>query len=116
MKEVRIGFWKSETEKDLPLPKPTTERRDQNKVVKALRKAIEAAKEPNRTSRVIARKGSSICRVCGHRNGSCELEIVKGRTKYIIPEGYLHYLQDHGVGYDLRLIRALGINLCGDAQ
>jgi hypothetical protein len=51
-------------------------------------------------------RGSSTCRLCGKQNGYRELEIIRGDTKYRIPEGYLHYLEDHYVGYDPRLLEA----------
>lgn len=52
-------------------------------------------------------RGWSNCRLCGKQNGSKELEIIRGDTKYRIPEGYLHYLEDHHVGYDPRLLELL---------
>ena len=54
--------------------------------------------------RLIAYRGYSNCRICGCRNGSNELEIKKGDTIYMIPEGYLHYLIDHKVGIDTKLL------------
>lgn len=43
--------------------------------------------------------GSSTCRLCHRSNGSCEYEI----DNFIIPEGYIHYLEVHYVKIDERL-------------
>lgn len=52
----------------------------------------------------VAYMGFSMCRICGCKNGNREAHIYIGLIKYVIPSGYLHYLTEHGVAPDLRLL------------
>lgn len=46
-------------------------------------------------------KGYSPCRICGLNNGSAEYRFaLDGETTFIWPEGYMHYIRDHGVRPD----------------
>ena len=98
--EVSIGYWGSNFEKGLPMPVAGTPRVDQAKVIDRLKVAMK-------TGHLVSYRGWSNCRLCGKQNGSRELEIIRGSTKYRIPEGYVHYLEDHGVGYADDLLSAL---------
>lgn len=52
-------------------------------------------------------RGWSTCRICDKHNGSSELEVIKGNMKYRIPVGYVHYLEDHNVAADPKLLEIL---------
>ena len=39
----------------------------------------------------------SICRICKKTNGSKEYYIKDGDSGFVIPEGYLHYMEEHDV-------------------
>ena len=52
-------------------------------------------------------RGSSTCRLCGKMNGYRELEVIRGSVKYRIPEGYIHYLEEHRIGYDAQVLEIL---------
>lgn len=54
--------------------------------------------------RLVSYRGWSNCRICNCKNGTRELEIRKDDKLYVIPEGYLHYLIDHKVGIDKKLV------------
>lgn len=99
-KDVVIGYWGWELEKDLPMPVADTARPDQAEVIAKLKVLMSGGYWQQY-------RGWSNCRLCGKQNGSKELEIIRGDTKYRIPEGYLHYLEDHHVGYDQRLLELL---------
>lgn len=42
-------------------------------------------------------RGYSICRICGKTNGSKEHVITDNGTYIKIPEGYIHYIEDHKI-------------------
>jgi hypothetical protein len=98
--DIKIGYWASEFEEDLPLPVADTAKPDQAEVIEKLRGLMN-------TGYLASYRGSSKCRLCGQFNGSKELEIIRGSTKYRIPEGYIHYLEIHNVGYDDRLLEVV---------
>ena len=55
-----------------------------------------------RSAKYDAYRGSSVCRVCGCRNGSVEFYInhydkIVGDVQVRWPEGYIHYLKEHNL-------------------
>lgn len=99
-----IGYWKlfdkDEPDYDgqpLTFPVENSATHDQTEIIARLKLAME-------TGHIVQYRGWSTCRLCGKRNGIGELEIIQGRIKYSIPEGYLHYLEDHNVGVDPTLL------------
>jgi hypothetical protein len=99
--DIPIGYWKHfEDEDHLGLPIADTALPDQKEIIAKLKAAMA-------TGYMQQYRGWSNCRLCGKTNGSKELEIIRGAIKYRIPEGYVHYLEDHHVGYDLRLLEVL---------
>ena len=99
-RQIAIGYWRHKDDNEGAWPEPYTERKDQDEIVDRLKAAMV-------TGFLVSYRGSSNCRLCGKLNGWHELEIIRGSTKWIIPEGYVHYLEDHRVGYDPELIEAL---------
>lgn len=97
-KQICIGYWGNALHPDTeyPMPVANTALLDQDEVIEKLICAME-------NGYMESYRGSSTCRICHKLNGWKELEIIRGDTKYSIPEGYLHYLVDHRVGYDPRL-------------
>lgn len=116
MTTIDIGFWPA-----VIGPPPTPEERrllpekcalmdaDIAEDVAKLKAALEEATDPtwrqdhpeeyeavltylNRQDHIESYRGSNRCRVCGVRNGSHEY--FKGPFRY--PEGYVHYLEEHG--------------------
>jgi len=51
--------------------------------------------------------GSSRCRICNKTNGSKETRITHNGIKFIVPEGYIHYVKDHNVHPSSNLIEYL---------
>ena len=99
--DIVIGYWGHKDGGDnLPRPMANTARPDQAKIIAKLKVAMDSGY-------LNYYRGASECRLCGQQNGYKELEIIRGRTKYRIPDGYLHYLEDHQVGYDPMLLEAL---------
>jgi len=98
--DITIGYWRSRFEEDLPMPVADTQRQDQAEIIAKLKAAMAAGY-------MTQYRGSSDCRLCGKSNGSREWEVIRGDTKYLVPEGYVHYLEEHRVGYDLRLLDVL---------
>lgn len=99
--EVMIGYWGQREGDGYPFPVPNTALPDQAEMIAALGEAM-------RNGHMIGYRGWSNCRLCGKTNGTKELQIVRGDTKFRIPEGYIHYLRDHSVGYAPELRAALG--------
>lgn len=99
-KDILIGHWAWQLEEGLPTPMADTARPDQAEIIAKLKAVMSNGYWQQY-------RGWSNCRLCGKQNGSKELEIIRGDTKYRIPEGYVHYLEDHHVGYDPRLLELL---------
>lgn len=114
MKEIIIGYWRiTEDQTELshpyakkllefPFPIENSLKKEnaflQEKVLTLLKKELE-------NSRKVFYRGYSNCRICNKLNGSAEFDIVVENTKFIIPEGYLHYIEDHNVEIDFRLLK-----------
>lgn len=39
--------------------------------------------------------GGSVCRLCNKCNGSTDYQLLSGEVRWIWPEGYRHYLEEH---------------------
>ena len=86
-----VGFWRgSETDLDLPMPKGNSATCDQTDLINKLRMLMKADQNPTQF------KGSSRCRLCGVHNGSQEHKF----GSFIVPSGYIHYLEAHNVAID----------------
>lgn len=94
-----FGFWYSEQEPTLPMPVVT----DVVHTDVATRLA-----ELQATALYVSYRGWAACRVCGCANGSWEYvhQLPDGRI-FKWPEGYLHYLADHGVEPDAACLELL---------
>lgn len=91
MNIIYIGYWNNSSNQypEFPLPVngiPFDNSEDIEKLSFVLNK-----------SSVHYCKGFSPCRLCNKTNGSEEYHLTIKNTKYIIPEGYLHYVKDHFV-------------------
>lgn len=64
------------------------------------RRSVGAPQFDYDSQSVVEYKGYSACRVCGLRNGSMEYRLTMGDTTFVWPEGYIHYIRDHGVRPD----------------
>lgn len=81
-----IGYW-SEGKDEYPVPVPNSATNEQvEQMLVAHDKFVRSARER-------FYKGTSMCRICGCRNGSSEYQ--KGST--VIPEGLKHYIVEHKV-------------------
>lgn len=85
----KIGFWNTprNTYPELPMPEDyvddSWDETERAKVVEYLS-----------TAKICKRyRGMSRCRVCGKYNGSTE----RSDGKYLWPDGYAHYIFEHGV-------------------
>lgn len=112
--QIYIGYWANKDGRNhvaeayggqvLTLPVenslPVHETVAQNIIIARLKSLME-------TGYMAGYRGWSTCRICGKHNGTKELEIIRGRIKYCIPEGYVHYLEDHNVAYDPKLLEVI---------
>ncbi len=91
MRIIYIGYWnnKDNMYPDFPLP-VEKESKDNSEAIKQLKFIMENSQEK-------FCKGASTCRCCGNSNGTSEFVYQDKNTKYIIPSGYMHYLDSHGV-------------------
>lgn len=92
---IQIGYWRqSENDSDtLPWPIEGESRlplETKQKITKYLDNGKLHA----------AYRGWSTCRICGTMNGSTCLT----DGEFVYPEGYSHYILDHGVNPDSRLL------------
>jgi hypothetical protein len=83
----RVGYWSDESGTDGPDPTLFVDRacdhRERESVIRYFNGGTIAR----------AYMGRSLCRICGSANGS--LELSDGR--YLWPEGFAHYIEEHGV-------------------
>ncbi len=91
---IRIGYWrqKKDSKEDLPWPEEGRLPLDtKEKIAKYLMNGKEYA----------AWMGCSTCRICGKwSNGStCMTD-----GEFVYPEGYAHYILDHNITPDVRLL------------
>lgn len=85
---IRIGFWYSEREPDLPNPKEFV---DKDWDVSVLDKVVRYLSRSQFAGP--AYKGCSTCRICGCSNGSTDMS----DGVYVWPSGFKHYLSAHYV-------------------
>lgn len=97
------GFWKNDENPDYPFPLET-DIPNSSIFIKKL-KLLMNNKDSEKTRTigdfevsVIHYRGFSPCRLCNlQTNGSREYTFIKNKTKFVVPEGYLHYLITHNV-------------------
>lgn len=93
------GYWRNDQEessnlmpweiKGLPWPKVELTRCDETLISK-LKQIFAQADQKSYF-------GSSECRICGQSNGCLEYWLNQDQVTYVVPEGYLHYLEQHNV-------------------
>ena len=79
------GFFRQRKEEESDLPFPEESGDIDVVFINKLKKVEKLAKKINY-------RGSSICRICGKRNGG--ITFVYNGWEW--PSGYLHYIEDHG--------------------
>lgn len=87
------GYWRSsedEKNSDLPWPRPSDTKCSSDFIDK-LKYVLSHSVEGKRY------RGYSNCRLCGGLNGTREYLPMINEVRYVVPEGYLHYLEDHNV-------------------
>lgn len=84
---IRIGYWWSKDEPDLPHPKDFVDLSWDKAERDAVVHYVTSCNVVNRY------RGMSFCRMCGRINGSTDL----ADEKYIFPSGFAHYIREHGV-------------------
>lgn len=90
---IPIGFWAEDSsDTRYPRPTPNSAVKDQSELIAKLKNFMETDEN------YIQYKGSSTCRLCGKNNGSREHKF----GGYVIPSGYIHYLEQHNVAVDPR--------------
>lgn len=90
---VKIGFW-SESGEEIPI-----EPEWKNRNIQTLKSVINYLQDWDTS---VAFNGQSTCRICKLPNGSAE----HNKDGFTYPSGYLHYLWDHSVVPDARIIDA----------
>jgi hypothetical protein len=83
---IRLGYWKSEQEPKLPVPKPNTSKLTQAEEL-VIVEYLDSGTVHNRY------KGFSMCRICKTHNGS----IDRTDGEYCWPSGLSHYVAEHHV-------------------
>lgn len=99
MQQVYIGHWNNSRNQypEFPMPVVGAQRDSQENIDKV--KRIIAKAQP------MYCKGWSNCRICDKPNGTIEYRYkVSKNTFFIIPEGYVHYLEEHNVQVDPRIL------------
>lgn len=94
MKIIYIGYWNNSANQYPEYPLPIAQKPYDNKEVVSMIKFIFEKAHPQYC------KGMSPCRLCSSTNGSSEYQVTFKNTKYVIPEGYLHYIKEHFVEPD----------------
>jgi hypothetical protein len=101
---VSIGYWSHKEGDDTGLPFPVAHSEHDLDIQSQI---IQKLKIAYKTGTMRHYRGWSTCRLCKRNNGGRELEVIKDNVKYRIPEGYLHYLTEHFVEADRRLLEIL---------
>ena len=86
--DKKIGFWKSSSEPELPMPVSNTESFNKKDEFLARLASIEKNKSTERKYR-----GFSVCRICNCSNGISEYSF----GGFVWPSGYSHYIEKHNV-------------------
>lgn len=88
MNNMIVGYWSDGDDNGYPDVRTQVDaswdEKEKNKVLHYLR---------NRVTRSRRFRGSSTCRICNDRNGSCE----DTDGVYTWPEGFAHYIKEHDV-------------------
>lgn len=90
------GFWKSKEEPKYPEPisNDTIWFKNNKKLIISKLQKIQSIVKPK------AYKGSSLCRLCGCKNGSEEYSVATPDNAKVIwtwPSGFIHYIEEHNV-------------------
>jgi len=96
---LSIGYWrqKRDSKEDLPWPEEGNLTQEVKKLVaNYLMSGQEAA----------AWMGYSRCRICGKLNGT----VCMTDGEFTYPEGYAHYILDHNIQPDERLLKKVLLN------
>lgn len=93
LNHIHIGYWrrKEDSEEDLPWPK---EGRLPLETKQKIASYLKNGEEHH------AYRGWSNCRICGKMNGS----VCMTNGEFVYPEGYAHYILDHNIEPDVRLL------------
>lgn len=88
---IYIGYWQEREGDGLPMPVENSAT-DNTQAIALLKEIIAHPK-----TQTLYCKGSSPCRCCKKSNGSEEHRIALKTRYYVIPGGYMHYLEEHNV-------------------
>ena len=99
LKQIYIGHWNNSRNQYPEFPIPIVgDKKDSSENIEKVKRLIEKS-QPTYC------KGWSTCRCCGTSNGTVEYKYkVSANTFFIIPEGYVHYLENHNVQVDPRIL------------
>lgn len=97
IKEIKEGFYYSKYEPNLPIPISQQTKLNQNLITKLRVIMYKLNKSSYSNAHCLQYMGYSECRLCHKPNGSKEYYIINENKKYIFPEGYLHYIEEHNI-------------------
>jgi len=99
MNIVHIGHWNDNRNNYPQFPMPVVgKQRDSSENIAKVKRLLEKAEQ-------VQYRGPSLCRCCDKFNGSVEYRYNAGKdTVYVIPQGYIHYLEEHNVQVDPRIV------------
>jgi hypothetical protein len=97
IKEIKEGFYYSKYEPNLPMPYTSKMKLDQDLITKLRVIMYKLDTEIYSNAYCEQYMGFSECRLCNKPNGSKEYYIIDENKKYIFPEGYLHYIEEHNI-------------------
>ena len=93
---VYFGFWNSPSEPELPVVRASIY--DNTEIVASLLNLqMICEKGKNDAASHERYRGFSICRCCGHANGSGEYRMETFEKVYVWPSGLIHYLEEHNI-------------------
>lgn len=91
---LREGFFRS-SDDDSTYNLPVANQRA--KVWKGKKIFLEALALIEARAETKSYKGWSTCRCCGEENGSQEFKFEKFGLRWVWPEGYYHYVEEHNI-------------------
>lgn len=97
MKKAKIiGYW---DDNNVPIENSNTLSKKESLII--LNKIYSSKNE----NLINIYKGFSKCRICNKMNGNSEFIHKIDNVLFVIPQGYVHYLEEHNMMPDIELIK-----------
>lgn len=107
MIEFRDGFYYSINESHLPMPIPQDFKINEDLITKLKIIIHKLNLQSYENAHCIEYLGFSKCRICNIDNGCKEYKLIYNNDMYILPEGFIHYIESHNVHPTEKIINLL---------